>query len=202
MGKAKKKVKSNSTKQVKTAKRPPIVKRPDDKRLGNNFWTLRSKHGADKIFSSPEILLQEAEAYFQSVIDNPFYEAVPYAYKGVVRLKQVPKIRPFTLKGLCIYLGVYEKYFTNFKSQVKPQNDNGFTDVILYIEGVIFNQQYENASAGFLKENIVSRMLGLRDNQDVTTNGSSLPNSTPTINVYNTAPPLSGSEQDVNTKRE
>lgn len=200
MGKTKKgKAKSQSKKPVKVAKRPPIVKRADDKRLGNQFWLWRSKHGTNKLFASPDLLWEAACEYFQLVKDNPFEEQI--VHQGKIALETIKKIKPFTLKGLCLYLGCCDSYFRSFKSTIKPENDNGFLTVISQIESVIFNQQYEAASAGFLKENIVSRMLGLKDSQDVTTNNKDLPSAAPAINVYNTAPPLSGSERDVDTNK-
>ena len=46
---------------------------------GNEFWKLRSKHGRDKLFQSPELLWDAAEEYFQWSVDNPLIEI---DYKG------------------------------------------------------------------------------------------------------------------------
>jgi hypothetical protein len=32
---------------------------------GNEFWKLRSKHGRDKLFATPELFWQAALEYFQ-----------------------------------------------------------------------------------------------------------------------------------------
>ena len=39
---------------------------------GNKFWMLRSKHGRDKLFSTPELLWEAACEYFQWCDENPW----------------------------------------------------------------------------------------------------------------------------------
>ena len=38
---------------------------------GNQFWKARAKHGRDKIFKTPELMLEAAFDYFSWVEDNP-----------------------------------------------------------------------------------------------------------------------------------
>ena len=38
---------------------------------GNQFWMLRSKHGRDKLFATPEALWEAACEYFQWCDENP-----------------------------------------------------------------------------------------------------------------------------------
>ena len=39
---------------------------------GNQFWMLRSKHGRDKLFATPEALWEAACEYFQWCDENPW----------------------------------------------------------------------------------------------------------------------------------
>lgn len=39
---------------------------------GNKFWMLRSKHGRDKLFATPELLWEAACEYFQWCDENPW----------------------------------------------------------------------------------------------------------------------------------
>ena len=39
---------------------------------GNKFWMLRSKHGRDKLFATPELLWDAACEYFQWCDENPW----------------------------------------------------------------------------------------------------------------------------------
>ena len=64
---------------------------------GNKFWMMRSKHGRDKLFASPQLLWQAACEYFQWVTDNPLYETKAFAYQGEVTTKELPRMRAMTI---------------------------------------------------------------------------------------------------------
>jgi hypothetical protein len=142
---------------------------------GNQTWKLRSKHGRDKLFATPELLWEAACEYFQWVEDNPLYETKGFAYQGEVTKETFPKMRAMTLGQLCFYLHCSENYFRAFKSRIKDE-DNDFITVIREIESVIFTQKFQGASADLLNANIIARDLGLMDKQsvDVTTDLSNL----------------------------
>lgn len=125
---------------------------------GNQFWKLRSKHGRDKLFTSPELLWEAACEYFQWSQDNPLIEI---DYKGKDATKcDLPKMRPYTIHGLCNYLGCSASYFRNFKAR----NDlSDFLEVIERIEQTIYIQKFEGAASGFFNPNIIARDLGLSD---------------------------------------
>lgn len=131
---------------------------------GNEFWKLRSKHGRDKIFSSPDLMWDSACEYFQWCEDNPLLE-VDFRGKMIEKV-ELPKMRAFTIQGLCLYLGVNTQYFCDFKKGLKDKNDEiskDFSLVVTRIEETIYNQKYTGAAAGFLNPNIIARDLGLKD---------------------------------------
>ena len=142
-----------------------------DKRIGNKFWELRSKHGRDKLFNEPQILLEAAQDYFKWCDDNPLYKNE--MIKGgdmASEIIPVPIMRPYTLQGLTIYLGVNRKYLDDFESSIKDKTDDkskDYSQVITYIREVIYNQKFEGASIGAFNANIISRDLGLIDKQDL-----------------------------------
>lgn len=140
---------------------------------GNQFWKLRSKHGRDKLFETPELLWEAACEYFQWCEENPLLEEQGFAYQGVVTKEYFSKMRAFTMSGLCFYLRCNEAYFRNFKSQ-KRKDAKDFSTVIEEIEKVVYRQKFEGAAADLLNANIISRDLGLKDNTDVTTKGESI----------------------------
>lgn len=142
---------------------------------GNQFWKLRSSHGRDKLFETPELLWQAACEYFDWCDRNPLMEveqakgvAKPVKDKKTGRLKwppnliELPKMRPYTLHGLCLYLDCNTAYFRSFKSQERAQKED-FSTVIAKIEEIIYNQKFSGAAAGFLNANIIARDLGLQD---------------------------------------
>lgn len=134
--------------------------------LKNEFWKLRSKHGRDKLFKTPQLLWKAACEYFQWVTDNPLYETKGFAYQGIVTKETFPKMRAMTLSGLCYYLHCNEAYFRTFKSQL-PDGEQDFNTVISEIEAVIFRQKFEGAAADLLNANIIARDLGLMDKQTI-----------------------------------
>ena len=155
----------------------------NDKRIGNQFWKLRSKHGRDKLFETPELLWEAACEYFEWCEENPLYETKAFPYMGEITLEKIPKMRAMTLSQLCIYLGCNEAYFRTFKHQL-PDNEKDFNTVIERIEKTIYNQKFQGASADLLNANIIARDLGLKDNQDITTKGDKIQSTTIVFRDY------------------
>lgn len=136
---------------------------------GNQFWKNRSKHGRDTLFASHELLWEAACDYFRWCDENPLIE-IDYVGKDAVRVEK-PKMRAYTMGGLCIYLDCGKDYFRQFKEKANPD----FSGVITRIEEVIREQKFVGAAAGFLNANIISRDLGLADKQEHTgANGTPL----------------------------
>ncbi len=132
---------------------------------GNQFWKLRSKHGRDKIFKTPEILLQAAYEYFEWCENNPIKAE---DNKGTKNINIVKFKRPFTLKGFCIYCGASESWFKEYRKAI---TDKDFLSVIHIIEEIIYTQKFEGAAIGIYNANIIARDLGLSDQQKVDLSG-------------------------------
>lgn len=128
--------------------------------VGNQFWKLRSKHGRDKIFSTPENLWNSACEYFDWVDKHPWKrnEAIKSGNK-VGKIIKIPTQRPYTIEGLYLFLDVNKHYFNDFKKNATE----GFSEVISRIENVIYTQKFEGAVVGAFNANIISRDLGLID---------------------------------------
>lgn len=146
--------------------------------IGNKFWKIRSKHGRDKLFATPELLWEAACEYFEWCEKNPFYEVEQVKQPGKAfydkeneewvipdKLVSLPKMRPFTLQGLCGYLDCATSYFRQFKS-AERENGKDFVTIITRIEETIYNQKFSGAASGFLNPNIIARDLGLTDKVD------------------------------------
>lgn len=129
---------------------------------GNRFWELRSKHGRNKTFSTPEMLWESACEYFKWCEDNPLIE-VDYRGKDLQEV-EIPKMRAFTMKGLCIFLECDESFLRVLRSTQKD-----FLTVLDRISSVIYTQKLTGAAAGFLNANIIARDLGLKEQVDTTT---------------------------------
>lgn len=131
--------------------------------IGNKFWKLRSRHGRDTLFASPELLWEAACEYFEWCEANPLIE-VDYRGKDLARV-ELPKMRPFTLHHLCNYLDCGAAYFRQFKSDVE-----GFSTVVTRIEQIIYTQKFEGAATGFFNANIIARDLGLHEVSTINVN--------------------------------
>ena len=134
---------------------------------GNEFWKLRSKHGRDKIFKTPELLWQAACEYFEWCIRNPI-EAEDN--KGTRNINVVKFNRPFTKDGFYLYIDVSQHWLDEFKKTA----DNDFLYIIYKIEMIIRNQKFEGAVIGIFNANIIARDLGLVDKSDITSKGESI----------------------------
>lgn len=145
---------------------------------GNRFWELRSKHGRDKIFETPQILWDESCEFFKWCVDNPLIEveqaktpAKPVKdeegnWVFPAALVELPKMRAFTIQGLCLYLGVNVMYFNQFEKACAEKDDGLSKDFSLTcsrIRDVIFQQKFTGAAAGFLNPNMICRDIGLSD---------------------------------------
>lgn len=132
--------------------------------VGNEFWKNRSKHGRDALFATASLLWDAATEYFDWCQQNPLIEI---DYVGKERVEK-PKMRAFTLHGLCIYLDCNTQYFKTYKSRLDRETQAGrdFDTVITRIEEVIYEQKFTGAAAGFLHPNIIARDLGLADKID------------------------------------
>lgn len=131
---------------------------------GNQFWKLRSKHGRDKLFATPQLLWEAACEYFDWCDKNPLIE-IDFKGKDAIKV-ELPKMRPYTMQGLCIYLGCNTKYFFDFEKRInqrKGRISKDFSEIITRIREVVYNQKFSGAAAGFLNPNIIARDLGLSE---------------------------------------
>ena len=117
---------------------------------------LKNKMGRPLAISTPEIMRQEANDYFEWCDNNPFQDEdfVGKDATSVIRKRR----RPYTIMGLCCWLGLSHDAFTNYKER------KDFVGIVHDIITKIQTQQLEGAAAGHFNNNIVARLLGLSDN--------------------------------------
>lgn len=137
---------------------------------GNSFWKSRSKHGRDKLFNTPEELLNAATEYFEYCDNNPWIQRkITETDKGVI-VTETPTQKPYSLSGFRHFVGASDSWLREFKKTCS----NDFLRVIEEIESFINNQQWEGATVGAFNANIIARTLGLKDYQDHTTQGEKI----------------------------
>ena len=131
----------------------------------NQFWRMRSKHGANAIFNSPDKLYEACVEYFEYCEENPLIEEKVGFSQGGVQRADTKKVRAMTSSALSIFLGITHKTLIEWK---KTRDD--LKPIIDWAESVIWNQKFSAAAAGLLNANIISRELGLADKQEVAVN--------------------------------
>lgn len=126
--------------------------------VNNSFWQLRSKHGRDRIFETPQEMWEAAAEYFNTVDKNPWYknEAIKSG-DACGEIIKIPTQRPYTLGGLQIFIGCTDQTWINYRSR------QGFLEVMEEIEKVIRTQKFEGAAVGAFNANIIARDLGLKE---------------------------------------
>jgi len=115
-------------------------------------------------FDSPEDMWQGACEYFEWMSSRPQYEARPFQFKGMVFMQNIPKRRPFTLKGLLVFFDMSIYVWGGYKNRRGP----GYAYIVEKIENVIYTQKFEGAAVDLFNANIIARDLGLRDSQEHT----------------------------------
>jgi hypothetical protein len=126
---------------------------------GNQFWKVRSSHGRNPIFATPDNLWDACIQYFEWVAANPLKEEKLFAFQGVVTRTTIDKMRAMTITGLCLFLDICETTWANYR------NNEDFLWVTRKAEKIIYEQKFTGAAADLLNPNIIARDLGLAERQ-------------------------------------
>lgn len=134
--------------------------------IGNKYWQLRSKHGRDKLFATPELLWEAAKEYFEWCDNNPVLKE-DYVGKDADRVERQLQ-RPYTISGLCIYLDASRHWWNEFRANATKD----FLEVITRIDEIIYSQKFDGAAVGVFNQSIIARDLGLVDKKEVENTGN------------------------------
>lgn len=174
----KKSSKKKVSKRIGGKKSKAVIRSEEESRnamYGNSFWMARSTHGRKPIFKSPAQLWDGCIQYFEWVEENPLQEQKAFHAAGHISKTNINKMRAMTIQGLCIFLGISDDTWSNYKKKDKDK-DKGFLGICTDVESIIYNQKLTGASADLLNASIIARHLGLKDYTDVSsTDGSMSP---------------------------
>lgn len=129
---------------------------------GNSFYLLRSKHGRDKLFKTPEQLRQALYEYVATVEENAWETNQTTVGDNGISSTTKTFQRPLSRKGFYLFIGCSDSWLKEFKRNCSKD----FLLVIEEIENTIDTQQFDGASIGVFKENIIARIQGLSDKQE------------------------------------
>lgn len=119
-------------------------------------------------------MVAAASEYFDWCDENPLIAQelkTVSVYQGgsYNQLEDVPYKRVYTMEGLCRWLHCNTVYFYQFEAGLAKSTTltkkqiNDFSQAIRDIKEVIRIQKYEGAAAGFFKEGLITRDLGITD---------------------------------------
>lgn len=119
---------------------------------------------------TPQQLLKEFEEYVNDRLQRPIeIIETEEGYIGKSRIDKTKKKtipHPLSVRDFCVHLGVGDTWWNQL-----PED---FSSVKSYIKGFLEDYQLKGAQSGIYNANIVSRLLGLADKKDITSDGKSL----------------------------
>ena len=117
--------------------------------------------GRPKDIESPELFQQLAESYIQWVKDNPVHKTITAAFQGQISYKKVPHARPMTQHGLAAHMGI------GLSTLKEYGNREEFTAIFKAICTIMTSWNIDGATCGDMNGNIIARVEGLSEKQEV-----------------------------------
>ncbi len=130
---------------------------------GNKFWELAPTTGRKKLYATPELLWKDCVEYFEATKKRKWVKTEYKSEDGKLKKLLIPTAVPFTIIGLCIFLGMDDSTWQTYGS---AESHKDFHVIVRQVEKIIYNQKFEGAVVGAFKENIIARELGLADKHD------------------------------------
>ncbi len=136
-----------------------------------SYITIRAPFNKKSI-QSPEELWANFIEYTAHSDSNKLIEAKIFNGKNGIVHGDLEKIRPYTLNGFCNFVGIHPGTWSRWKRLEETKEDESgstfFLDVMLQIESIIYDHQYQGAVLDVFNASIVSRKLGLADKTELT----------------------------------
>lgn len=141
-----------------------------------NFKTLYNKKYGDIAMVAvnrkytPEEVFDFAVRYFTWAEGEAIKAIETAAFQGAVSENLIHKPRVFTLTGLALFMGVKSSSF------VRWRGEPGYSDVMEFIDNVIYEQKYQLGVSGIINSTIVGKELGIDKPQEITISNNSTAN--------------------------
>lgn len=153
-------------------------------------WEKIADAKVNGIGQTAEDLWLSALAYFMWCDSNPIYKSeLVKSGEHAGEIYSVPIDRPYTLRGLCLHMGITIDYLYEV---AKGKEKNDFFFVVKTILDIVHTQVLEGALAGVYAQVATIKHLKLDKVDDATK-----PNPTVQINVIANSPKLLTNEGDI-----
>lgn len=122
------------------------------------------KTGRRPKYKTAQELWEACLGYFEWLDENPIRSAQLVTYMGDSYVTEVPKMRAATISGLSVWLGISVKTWYAWRNAEEP-DDEGFhlRNIVHVVDEMMREQKLTGAAAGVLKENVIIRDLGLKE---------------------------------------
>ncbi len=138
--------------------------------------------GKPRLIQSPEEFEKAAYDYIQWVKDNPVMKTITAAFQGEISYKKVPHARPMTQNGLAAHLGVGLSTLKDYGA--RPEYSATFRHICTLMTA----HNIDGAASGDMNGNIISRVEGLAEKQDLMSSDGSMATKPTTINLVGLKP--------------
>lgn len=134
----------------------------------DQLWKVRrATTGRPRKVLTPEDLMALCCEYFSWCDEHPLRESKLVTYQGDSSVETVPKLRAYTLGGLCLYLGIshqtWMRYRLDGEEDSAETGGETFRSVCSWADTAIREQKFTGAAADMLNPVIIARDLGLKD---------------------------------------
>jgi hypothetical protein len=153
----------NPTQARKYLSKPKKIVLRKEKQAISREESIKKRRGRELKIKTPAEFLEKAYEYFKWCDENPWSKKE--AIKGgdfAGTIISIPTQRPYTIEGMCVYIGINRKTFTELYSTRKE-----FIPVTTHAREVIEANQLEGAIVGVYNPNIIARKLGLADKKEI-----------------------------------
>ena len=137
---------------------------------GNKWWEKRAKHGRDALFTDPQKLWDACVEYFKDTDSRNDWNESDWVGKDAMEVTRKRKT-PYTLTGLCVYLGVSQNFLIEFEKTDTFKSDPDFLCILTRVRDIIRTQQVEGALTGHYNPGLTARLNNITDRQDITSGG-------------------------------
>ena len=157
-----------------------------------NHWELVNS-GKIVVSDTAEDLWRRMASYFKWCDEHPLeYRRTVSSGKEAGREYTEYKIRPYTIKAMCLHCGIFEEQLRDIRQGLDKTND--YYIVVSKALYIIYGQVAEQAMVGEFSPSFSAKMLGV-DKEEV-------PESSIKIEVVHGLPALSNSENEILEKLE
>lgn len=120
--------------------------------------------GKPRLIESLEQFESLAFEYIKWAEDNPVEKTITASFQGVISYKKIPHARPMTQQGLAAYMGIGLSTLKDYG------NREEYSATFKRICAIMTAHNIDGAACGDMNGNIVSRIEGLAEKQEVVSN--------------------------------